>query len=318
MRCAIVGAGGIGGFIAGALARVGHPVAVVARGAHLDAIRAYGLQVQSQLGSFTVRVDASDDLRKLGAFDALLLTFKAHQWPGLLEQLAPFAHTNTSIVTLQNGLPFWFSRIPPVASVDPGGRIGALFADSQIIGGVVHASGTILRAGVVRQSGRRYYPLCALTPATSPHLTQLVELFRHAGLKPEIDPQIHATLWLKLVNNAGLNPVSALTRFTLKRMLADVRARAHVRELMSEALAVGRVLGVVGDVDLDARIDVAAKLDDVKTSMLQDLEAHRPLELNPIVGAIVELGDRHGVAVDALRDAQLRLRAIEAEWTSTS
>jgi 2-dehydropantoate 2-reductase len=309
MRVAVVGAGAIGGFLAAALARAGIDVAVVARGKHLAAIQSNGLTVESDLGNFTVAVTASSDLRRLGAFDALLLTFKAHQWPGLLSQLEPFARTDTTIATLQNGLPFWYVRTPPLASVDPGGRIGTLFGDEQIAGGVVHVSGHIARAGTIVQSGGTRYVIGPPQGGTNDRSQRLVELFARANLAPEPDPDVRRTLWLKLVNNVALNPVSALRRMTIKPMLADSQARAEVRALMAEALHVGQALGVVADVDIDARIEYAARLRDVKTSMLQDRELGKPLEAEPMLGAVIELAERYRVDVPHVRAAYAALHA---------
>lgn len=311
-RIAVVGTGAIGGFLAAALARAGVPVSVVTRGTHLEAIRREGLRVQSDLGSFGVRVEASDDLRQLGDFDVLLLTFKAHQWPGFLEQLAPFAARGASVVTLQNGLPFWYVRESPLRSVDPGGAIGRLFGDDRVIGAVVHVSGAIVAPGVIQQSGGLRYVLGDLRGGSNARVETLAQLFRDAGLAPEIDRTIRATVWLKLVNNAGLNPTSVVRGLTIKPMLADPDARAHVHELMTEALRVGQAMGVVADVDVDERIAYAARLDDVKTSMLQDYERRRPLELDPILGSVIELGERYGVAVPHLRDVYERLTRLTA------
>lgn len=307
MRVAVVGAGAIGGFLAAALAKAGVPVAVVARGAHLAAIRRDGLRVQSDLGTFTVRVEASDDLRNLGDFDVLLLTFKAHQWPDFLEQLEPFAKSEASIVTLQNGLPFWHVREPPLTSVDPGGKIGALFPDDRVIGGVVHVSGAIPEPGLVKQSGGLRYVLGDPRGGSNQRVEALAELLQSAGLAAEIDPNIRATVWLKLVNNAGVNPASVLRNMTIKPLLADPDARARVHAMMSEALRVGEAMGVVANVDVEQRIAYAARLDDVKTSMLQDFERGKPLELDPILGAAIELAERHGVGVPKLREAYERL-----------
>ncbi|MBV8147768.1 MAG: NAD(P)-binding domain-containing protein, partial [Candidatus Eremiobacteraeota bacterium] len=157
MRVAVVGAGAIGAFVAAALARAGVYVAAVARGEHLAAMRAQGLRVDSDLGSFSITIEAADDLRRLGSFDALLLTFKAHQWPELFPQLEPFSAQDATIVTLQNGIPFWYMREPPLRSVDPGGRIGRLFSDDRIVGGVVHVSGRLRAPGTVVQSGGLRY-----------------------------------------------------------------------------------------------------------------------------------------------------------------
>jgi len=309
MRIGVVGAGGIGGFLAGALARAGISVGVVARGEHLAAIERDGLHVESDLGAFDARVDAASDLRALGDFDALLLTFKAHQWPDFIEQLEPSARTGSTIVTMQNGLPFWFVREPPLDAVDPGGRIAKLFPDERIVGSAVHVSGRVVRPGEISQSGGLRYVLGPPGGGRAARVDALVDVMRKAGLAPEADPNIRATVWLKLVNNSGLNPVSALRHLTIKPMLADKQARCEVRALMEEALRVGQAMGVVDEVDIDARIAYAARLDDVKTSMLQDYERGRPLEADPILGAIIELAQRYGVEVPRLRAAHQALDA---------
>ncbi|HZZ00272.1 MAG TPA: 2-dehydropantoate 2-reductase [Candidatus Baltobacteraceae bacterium] len=309
MRVALVGAGAIGGFIAAALDRSGAEVAVVARGEHLAAIQRDGLNVTSDFGALNARVAAAADLRELGDFDAVLLTFKAHQWPELLTQLEPFSRTNATIATLQNGLPFWYVRGVPLNSVDPGGRIACLFPDEQVVGGVVHVSGRIASPGHIVQSGGTRYVMGPPAGGTNARSERLVELFASAGLSPEPDANVRATVWLKLVNNVGLNAVSVLRRVTIAPMLADPDARAEVRALMSEALHVGQTLGVVSDVDIDARIEYAARLDDVKTSMLQDYERGRPLELEPILGAVLELAERFDVDVPRVRAAYDALNA---------
>lgn len=312
MRIAVVGAGAIGGFLAAALARAGNPVAVVARGEHAAAIRRDGLSVESDLGAFTVPVSVSDDLRTLGAFDFLLLAFKAHQWPSLLEQIAPFAGTDTIVVTMQNGVPFWYVREPALRSVDPGGTIGDLFPDTQVIGSVVHVSGAIVAPGRIRQSGGLRYVFGDPGGGCGNRTGELIQLLKLAGLAAEADSQIRQTVWLKLVNNAGLNTVSVLRKMTIKPMLEDVQAREEVRRLMMEALRVGQAIGVVGDVDVDARIAYAARLDNVKTSMLQDCEHRRPLEIDPILGAVCELGERYGVETPEMRKAYAALQRLSA------
>ncbi|MGA8386216.1 MAG: 2-dehydropantoate 2-reductase [Candidatus Cybelea sp.] len=311
-RIAVVGAGAIGGFLAAALARAGNPVAIVARGEHAAAIRRDGLSVESDLGTFSVPVTVSDDLRTLGAFDFLLLTFKAHQWPSLLEQLAPFAGTDMSMVTMQNGVPFWYVREPPLRSVDPRGTIGDLFPDTQVIGSVVHVSGEIVAPGRVRQSGGLRYVLGDPGGGCGDRTAELVKLFKCAGLAAEADPEIRQTVWLKLVNNVGLNAVSVLRNMTIKPMLEDAQAREEVRRLMAEALRVGQAMGVVGEVDVEARIAYAARLDNVKTSMLQDFERRRPLEIDPILGAVCELGERYGVATPEVQKAYAALQRLNA------
>ncbi|HEY5339394.1 MAG TPA: 2-dehydropantoate 2-reductase [Candidatus Aquilonibacter sp.] len=313
MQIAIVGAGAIGGFLAAALARSGANVAVVARGEHRAAIARDGLIVDaSDFGSFSVRVDAGDDVRDFLPLDVAILTFKSHQWPALMPQLEAAARTGTAIVTMQNGLPFWFRRDPVLQSVDPDGRIGALFPDCQTIGAVVHVSGRITAPGHVHQSGGTRYVLGALDPAVQTRVDDLAAVMRAAHLQPESTERIRHFVWLKLVNNVGLNPISALYHRSISQMLSDPVTRAQVRALMAEALAVGQALGVVEDVDIDGRIAYAERLSDVQTSMLQDLLAGRPLELDPIVGAVVELGDDLGVPVPQLRDVYQRLASQTA------
>ena len=309
MRIVIVGAGAIGGYIAAALARAGVAVGAIARGAHLEAIRRDGITIlSSDLGEFAARVEVSDDLRSLETFDFALLTFKAHQWPGFLPQVAAAVEAGATIVTLQNGVPFWFRRTPPLQTVDPSGSIGALIPDKQTIGGVVHVSGNIAEPGKIRQSGGGRFILGAMDPTVDEPLARLTTAMRDAGLQPEVESNIRHFTWLKLINNAGLNPVSTIHELTIHQMLANPVTREEVRQLMLETVAVGRKLGVVEDVDLDARMTYAQRLTDVRTSMLQDLQARRPLELDPIVGAVVELGEDLGVPVPHLRAVYDELR----------
>jgi 2-dehydropantoate 2-reductase len=297
LRVAIFGAGAIGGFIAAALARSGIEVCVVARGRHLEAIRSGGLQVTSDLGEFAVQIDASDDLRDFGDLDYVLITFKSQQWDGVLPQFERAAADGTVFVTLQNGLPFWYSRDRALQSVDPGGKILRALPYDRIIGGVVHASGHIARPGFIRQSGGMLYPIGELDGSTTERITRLSRAFERAGLSAPIEPDIRRNIWRKLVNNLALNPVSALTRATVQTMLSDPPVRALLRAIIDEGLAIARASGVEPGVDADERLKWAEHIADVKTSMLQDLEARRPLELEPIAGAALELARRYGVAV---------------------
>ncbi|MEO7201828.1 MAG: 2-dehydropantoate 2-reductase [Candidatus Tumulicola sp.] len=313
MRIAVIGAGAIGGFVAAALARAGVAVGVVARGTHLEAIRRDGLHVRSDLGSFDVRVEAAEDVRALGSFDALVLAFKSHQWePSLLQSLSDPRYSGATIVTLQNGVPFWYVRRPALQSVDPGGVLGGAFDDERIVGGVVHVSGRVEAPGSIVQSGGLRYVLGAVVAAAQPRVAAIASLMRDAGLQAEIDDDIRAIAWLKLVNNVGLNSVSTLEDASIRTMLGDERQVAEVRRLMHETLDVGRAMGVVADADIDARIAYAARLDDVRTSMLQDLRSDKPLEIDPMLGAVVELAGRYGVDVPHVRAAYHRLQRLSA------
>jgi 2-dehydropantoate 2-reductase len=227
----------------------------------------------------------------------------------LLEQLAPFAGTQTKLVTMQNGVPFWYVRQPPLSSVDPGGAIGGLFGDAQVIGSVVHVSGEIPEPGRVRQSGGLRY-VFGDPGGGYAGAAELLEIFLRARLAAEPDANVRQTVWLKLVNNVGLNSASVLRGMTIKELLADESSRALVRRLMVETLQVGRAMGVVDEVNVDARIEYASRLNDVKTSMLQDFERGRSLELDPILGAVSELGARYGVPLPEVNDVYAALRRI--------
>lgn len=300
MRVVVVGAGAIGGFVAGALAKSGADVAVVARGAHLKALQEHGLEVQSDLGSFHVALPAVADLRDLDPPDVVLATFKAHHWEQALPQFERVARADSLIVPLQNGVPFWYFPKRSLHSVDPGSRVLRTFAYERIIGAVVHSSGNVPRPGTVHQSGGMLYPVGELDGSVTARVRALSALLETAGLRAPIEENIRQIVWRKLLGNASLNPVSTLTRSKIGPMLADAPSRALVRAIMQETVAVAVASGCDPQIDIDERIAFAARLSDVKTSMLQDLEAGRALELEPIVGAVVELAGTFDVAVPHL------------------
>ncbi len=263
----------------------------------MDAIRRSGIRVSSDLGEFTAAVPAAGDLREFGDLDYVLLTFKSQQWDGVLPQFERALAEGTVFVTLQNGLPFWYSRDRALQSVDPGGEILRTLPYGRVIGGVVHASGHIQRPGLIRQSGGTLYPLGELDGTKTERITRLSQAFERAGMSAPVEPDIRRNIWRKLVNNLALNPVSALTRATVQKMLADPPVRALLRAIIDEGLAIARASGVEPGVDADERLKWAEHIADVKTSMLQDLEARRPLELEPIAGAALELARYYRVAV---------------------
>jgi 2-dehydropantoate 2-reductase len=308
----VFGAGAIGGFIAAALARAGNDVGVVARGPHLQALRTGGLRVRSELGNFTAPVAASDDLRDFGSPDYVLITFKSHQWSGVLAQFESAIAGHSVFVTLQNGLPFWYDRGRALESVDPGGRVLHTIPYDRIIGGVVHASGHIVEPGFVDQSGGMLYPIGELDGSITARIEHLAGEFRNAGFQAPIEPDIRRTIWRKLVNNLALNQVSVLTRATVGTMLRDARVRAVLRNVIEEGLAVARASGVEPGVDAEERLRWAEHIADVKTSMLQDLEAGKSLELEPIGGAVVELADRYGVPIPYTQTVYALTKLLEA------
>lgn len=275
-------------------------------------MRSDGLLVRSELGDFTVRVPASDDLRSFDPPEFVLLTFKSHQWHHVLDQLRPAAQAGSVFVTLQNGLPFWYVHDRPLQSVDPGGSITAAIPPDQIIGGVVHASGRIVEPGLIHQSGGMLYPLGELDGALTDRIQSLAGEFTRAGLQAPIEPEIRRNIWRKLVNNLALNQVSVLTRATVGAMLGDPGVRRLLRDIISEGLTVARASGIDPGVDAEERLRWAEHIADVKTSMLQDLEARKRLELEPIAGAVVELAQRFGVDIPHTQTAYALTKLLES------
>ena len=290
MRIAVVGAGGIGGFLAAMLSRAGNTVSVVARGEHLTAIRTHGLRVSSgTFGEMTVRIEAAPDLRELSQVDCILLCTKAHQTRAILNQLVEGPSASADLVTLQNGLPFWYFADRSMRAVDPDGALRQHIPDARIMGGVVHASGSVLQPGVIRHDGGFRYPLGEASGPISSRLEKLVTCFLAAGLQSTCESEIRIATWRKLFGNVALNPISALTGATVHAMLRDATIRELLIHVVSEARAVAAASGIDVAETLEARIGHIETLADVKTSMLQDLEAHRELELDPIVGATLEI-----------------------------
>ena len=312
MRVAVVGAGAIGGFIAAMLARSGNEVGVVARGNHLRAIQRNGLAVQSTAGDFSANVDAAADLRELGVFDSVLVAVKAHDVSAVLEQLSASIVAGATIVPLQNGIPFWYFEDRALESVDPGERIRAAIPREQIIGAVVHTSGEITSPGLIHQSGDRNYIFGLPSGVQNEaRLQDVVALFRAADMDAAGTPDLRPAIWRKLLGNVSLNPVSALTRQTIRPMLENPPTRRLIARLMEETLRVAARNGIVLNISVDERIEMAARLADVKTSMLQDIEAGRALELEPIVGAVIEIADMYDVKIPVIRTVYALTKSLE-------
>ena len=294
------------------LARAGNNVSVVARGEHLAAIRRDGLQVKSTAGDFTVQVSASPDLRELGDIDVVLVTVKAHQVADVLPQLTEAIRRGATIVPLQNGIPFWYFEDRSLESVDPGGRIQTAIPHRQIVGAVVHTSGEIADPGVIHQSGDPDYLFGTPTGVPSQdRLNEIVALFNTSAMNATAMTDLRPAVWRKLLGNVSLNPVSALTRRTIRPMLDDPATRRLITRLMEETVAVAAATGVKLDISIEERIAMAARLADVKTSMLQDLEAGRALELEPIVGAVIEVADLFGTRIPTIRTVHALTKRLQ-------
>jgi 2-dehydropantoate 2-reductase len=298
MRICVFGAGAIGGLVGAKLARQGDvEVNLVARGAHLAAMRERGLTLKEGAGEATTMVRATDRAAELGPQDYVFLALKAHSLPGILDSLEPLLGPNTAVITAQNGVPWWyFYRHGGVhdgmriAAVDPDGSLWDKIGPERVIGCVVHPAAEIEAPGVIRHIEGDRLPLGEPSGEKSERTSELARLLVAAGFRAPVRPQIRNEIWVKLWGNLSLNPVSALTGGTLEQICRDPGTRAIIRAMMVEAQAIGEKLGASFGVDVDRRIAGAEAVGAHKTSMLQDLELGRPMEVDALVTAVQELG----------------------------
>jgi 2-dehydropantoate 2-reductase len=301
MKICIVGAGSIGGYIGTRLAAVGqHAVSAVARGATLDALRHHGWRVRSADGLSGAPAIASERCEDLGLQDLVVIAVKGPALPALAPTLAPLLASHTLIVPAMNGVPWWFCRgLPgfgdaPLDSVDPGGVIGAALPFEQVIGCVVHISCSVAEPGLVQHKMGQGLIVGEPRGGTSERVAALAAVLREAGFEATASPDIRRDIWYKLWGNLTMNPISALTGATVDRILDDPLLREFCSQAMREASAVGARIGCPIDQSPEDRHLITRKLGAFKTSMLQDVEAGRPIELDAIVGAVHEMAQRVG------------------------
>jgi len=314
----IYGAGAIGGWIGAKLAAVGCEVSVVARGATLDALRADGLRLREGDRESAHPVRASDDPAALGVHQLVVVAVKA---PGMAEvacRIGPLIGEHTVVLTAMNGVPWWFLQGfgGPVAgrtleSVDPGGAIARAIPAAQVIGGVVHASCSLDAPGVIRH--RVGHGLIIGEPAggDTPRVRALAELLTKAGFGVTLSPQIQRDVWYKLWGNMTVNPVCAITGATSDRVLDDELVRDFISAVMLEAKAIGARIGIPIAEQPEDRHQVTRKLGAMRPSMLQDVEAGKPVELDALVAAVRELGQLTQVPTPCT-DALLGLARLHA------
>jgi 2-dehydropantoate 2-reductase len=280
------------------MARAGLDVTLFARGAQLRAIAERGVRVVSPEGDFEARPKATGDLESIGPADVVFLAVKAHSLPDLAPRLPPLLGADTSVVSLQNGVPWWFTHLE---RVDPGGSIAAAIEARRVIGSLVYFATEVAEPGVVRHIEGRRISIGEPDGIRSARCRAIAEALIAAGLRCPVTTHIREEIWVKILGNVAFNPISALTGATLAGMVADPDVAALVRAIMAEAECVAARLGIKLPVTIEQRMAGAAKVGAHKTSMLQDLEAGRPLELEALVGAVLELGERLGVAMPATR-----------------
>jgi len=308
MRFAVVGAGAIGGLVGAMLARSGEDVTLIARGPHLQAIRERGVRVRGAIGDFEAKIPATDDLESVGEVDAALLTLKAHSLPAIAPRLAPLIGRDTSVISAQNGIPWWYFyrhggdwEGTQLESIDPGGVIGRSIDSARVIGCIVYPSAIVVEPGVIEHIEGTRFSLGEPDGSKSERCRRVADAFIRVGLRCPIRSDIRHEMWVKLMGSVAFNPISALSRATLAEIVGCPETRALASEIMAEAEAVAKRLRIDIGVTIEQRLAGAEKVGEHKTSMLQDVEAGRPLELEAIVGAVVELGEKMGIAMSHTR-----------------
>jgi len=319
MRFAIIGAGAIGAYVGAALARAGSDVTLVARGPHLRAMQERGVSVISARGDFHAHPVATDDCSEIGPVDCLIIALKAHQIAAMLPAMAACMGPNTQVIAMQNGVPWWYFQEhggqlegTVLQTVDPGGLLAKAFDSKRVIGCAVYCSTEILEPGVIKHIEGTRFSLGHPNGEVTPELQKISAALVEGGLKAPIETDLRRDVWIKLLGNVCLNPISALTRATLEDMATDRLVEPLLREMMEESYAIARRLGVHLDISIDKRIDGARRVGAHKTSTLQDIEAGRALEIDCIVGAVVEIGDLLDLPVAATRHVYALTKLLDA------
>ena len=298
MKIAIVGAGAIGGYVGAKLSLAGEDVTFIVRGANLEAIRRNGMKLILEDGSEHIanQVKATDNYRLAGRQDLVILALKAHQLESIADQLHHLLGPETAIVTMQNGIPYWYFykhggalEGSHLKMVDPTGEISEKIPASRVIGCVVYPASELIAPGVVRHFEGERFPLGELDGSSSERVTRISACFVNAGFKAPVLDDIRSEIWLKLWGNLSFNPISALTHSTLVDICQFPLSRELAAALMTEAQTIAHKLGISFRVPLDKRIAGAEKIGKHKTSMLKDVEAGRALEIDALVGSVIEL-----------------------------
>jgi 2-dehydropantoate 2-reductase len=308
MRFLIAGAGAIGAYIGARMAHAGFDVTLFARGPHLRAMQERGVRVRSVEGDFVAKPAIAGSLEEVGPADVVFLGVKAHGLPQLAPKLRTVLGPETTVVSTQNGIPWWYFQGfggdlegLRLERIDPGGVISSAIEASSVVGSIVYFSTEISSPGVIQHIEGNRISLGEPDGSRSDRCRRIAEALIASGLRCPITTRIRHEIWVKVLGNASLNPVSALTRATLVQMVRDPGVSSVIRNIMEEVEAVSRKLGMELPVSIDQRMAGAEKVGEHKTSMLQDLEAGRPMELEALVGAVVELGERVGLAMPYTR-----------------
>ena len=321
MKVCIFGAGAIGGYMGVKLAKAGADVSLVARGPHLAAMQERGLTLIEEGETTTVPVTASDDPAALGVQDYVIVTLKAHSVPPVVSKMAPLIGPNTTIVSGVNGVPWWYFHKLEGAhegtrldSVDPGNVQWDGFGPDRVLGCVVYPAAEVIEPGVIKHIEGNRFSLGEPDGSKSERAQALSKILANAGLKAPVRPKLRDEIWVKLWGNLSFNPISALTHATLDVLCTDEGTRAVARNMMVEAQEIAERLGVKFPIDVDRRIAGGAAVGAHRTSMLQDLDQGRPMEIDALVASVQELGRVTGVPTPTIDTVLglIRLRARTA------
>jgi 2-dehydropantoate 2-reductase len=304
VRFAVLGAGAVGAFVGAALARGGADVTLIARGAHLAAMRENGVRVLSPRGDFAAHPPVTDDVAAVAGAEVVFVALKAYSLPAIAPRLGGLLAPGAAAIWAQNGIPWWYFQSQPepaggrgLESVDPGGVIAKSIAPQHNVGCVVYCSTEMIEPGVIRHIEGTRFTLGEPDGARTERCTQISEAFKAGGLKAPIETRLRDQIWLKLIGNVAFIPVTALTRATLGELGTAPEMVDLLKAVFVECGAVAGRFGIRLPVSLDRRLEAGLAVGDHKTSMLQDLEAGKQLEIGCMTGAVVELAGRLGIAV---------------------
>lgn len=319
MKVCIYGAGAIGGWIGSRLAQAGCSVSVVARGATLDGLQLHGLRLQEGQDTSSQAVASSASPADFGVQDLVVLAVKAPSLPDVVQHIAPLIGPQTIVLTAMNGVPWWFLQgfggalsNTRLLSVDPEGALALAIPAAQIIGCVVHASCSVTEPGLVQHHFGNQLILGEPSGEKSARVLQLAALLEKAGFEALVSEQIQKDIWFKLWGNMTVNPISALTGATTDLIMGDELVRSFISSVMLEAKEIGARIGIRIEQQPEDRHQITLKLGAFKTSMLQDVEAGKALELDALVAVVRELGQLTGVATP-FTDALLGLARLKAQ-----
>jgi 2-dehydropantoate 2-reductase len=302
VRYVIAGAGAIGAYIGALMSRAGSDVVLFARGPHYRAMKENGVRVQGTEEEFIAKPEIVDDLEKAGKADFVFLGVKAHSLPDLAPKLRTLIGPTTTFVSTQNGIPWWYFQKHGgehegirLERIDPGGAISSVIEADRVLGSIVYFATEVSEPGVVRHIEGNRISLGEPDGSKSDRIRALVEVLVKSGLRAPITTRIRPEIWVKLLGNMSFNPISALTGATLAAMARHPEVSILVKNIMLEAQAVANRIGVEFPITIEQRIAGAEKVGEHKTSMLQDLEMGRPMEIEALVGSVLELGTRLGI-----------------------